>query len=129
MNTPTKKEVDKGTRVINYVIDLLIIYALTILIQQIFQMRLNPNIIAGIIFFFYYLLLESIFGQTLGKKITGTCVLDLNNKKPNFFKILIRTFLRYNPFDGVSYLFGKVQGTHDVLSRTRLKRIEAKNAE
>ena len=86
IKTLTKKEVDKGTRVINYIIDLFIIYSMTILIQQIFQTQLNPNIIAGILFFFYYLLLESIFGQTLGKKITGTCVLDLDNKKPTFLK-------------------------------------------
>lgn len=128
MKIPEKKEVDKGTRAINYIIDLLVIYLLTILIQMIFQTKMNPNIIAGILYFFYYLLFESITGQTLGKKITGTCVLDLKNKKPNFFKIFFRTILRFNPFDGISYLFGQVQGTHDILSRTRLQRTEAKNA-
>src|SRR5688500_17602145 len=127
MKIPENKEVDKGTRAINYIIDLLVIYLLTILFQMIFQTKMNPNIIAGILYFFYYLIFESTTGQTLGKKITGTCVLDLKNKKPNFFKIFFRTILRYNPFDGISYLFGQVQGTHDILSRTRLQRIEAKN--
>ena len=123
-NMLMKKEVDKGTRAINYIVDLAIIYILTIVIQLIFQTQINPNVIAGILYFLYYLLFESIFGQTIGKKITGTCVLDLNNKKPNFIKIFFRTILRYNPFDGISYLFGQVQGTHDVLSRTRLRRAE-----
>lgn len=59
-------------------------------------------------------------GQTLGKKITGTVVVDMYNQSPSNKRILIRTLLRFNPFDIWSYLFGAEQGGHDLISKTRL---------
>lgn len=118
---PQKKSIDKGTRAINFLIDVSVIYFSAMLIRAAIQLEINPNVLVGIIYFFYYLLFESISGQTLGKMITGTWVRDLKNEKPHFGRIFLRTFLRYNPFDITSYLFGQEQGTHDILSRTRLR--------
>lgn len=68
----------------------------------------------------YYFVFEFFTGRTPGKLITNTFVVDLENGKPSAKRIAIRTLLRLNPLDGISYLFGRVQGTHDVLSKTKL---------
>lgn len=70
--------------------------------------------------FFYYLISESLFQKTIGKIITKTHVVDKTGNKPKFRLILMRSFLRIIPIDGLSYLFGSEQGFHDKLSFTRL---------
>jgi hypothetical protein len=45
----------------------------------------------------------------------------MNHLKPTMGRIALRTILRLNPFDGLSYLFGQEQGGHDLLSKTRLQ--------
>lgn len=115
-----KAEVSKGTRLINAVVDLLVIYFLAIFLQIFLNGKIPANLILVLIYIIYYLTLEYCIGQTLGKLVTNSIVLDLKKNKPSFFRILLRTFLRFNPFDTISYLFGQEQGTHDILSRTRL---------
>lgn len=107
---------DKGTRIINFGIDLVIIS----IINNILIQFVNSASSTGIVYFCYYFILESIFGQTIGKMITKTKVVNKAYHKPNVWLIFIRTLLRFNPFDTASYLFGKVQGGHDVISKTRL---------
>ena len=74
---------------------------------------------ALISYFGYYLICESIWQQTLGKVITKTKVVDRNGNKPDFLRILGRSFARYIPFEPFSYLFnGYPVGWHDSLSKT-----------
>ena len=117
-------EISKGTRIINFIIDLIIIYIVYIIISVIINTFFNfsiPNIIYYLIYLAYYFIFESYNAQTIGKMITKTVVVDLNNLKPNIRRIVLRTILRLNPFDAFSYLFGREQGAHDRLSKTRLK--------
>ena len=119
-------EITKGTRIINFVIDITII----VVISEIFSAFLDPrfkNIIFYIVYLFYYFIFEFVKSQTIGKIITKTVVVDMNNLKPSFARVLLRTLLRLNPFDGYSYLFGQEQGGHDLISKTRLKKAPNKN--
>jgi len=70
----------------------------------------------------YYIILEALFGWTFGKLITGTRVVDENDEKPSFWRVLGRTLARFIPFEPFSFVFGKA-GWHDSLSGTRVVRV------
>lgn len=114
-------QVSKNDRIINFATDT----AVTIIISSILTVTIGQFIfypfLHATIVFLYYFLFEMFLGQTLGKMVTGTIVRNVKNEKANFIQILMRTLLRFNYFDQSSYLLGNEQGTHDVLSRTRLK--------
>jgi len=123
-------DIDKGTRAINYLIDVIAISFICQIIALTRENYINPNVFFFIVYFFYYLVFESLSGRTFGKLITNCKVVDKNNHKANFFRIFIRTFCRLSPFDWLSYAFGNVQGSHDVLSGTKLVRLDkTKNIE
>jgi uncharacterized RDD family membrane protein YckC len=67
---------------------------------------------------FNYLVLECLLGRSFGKLITGTVVVNGNGLKPGFKSILIRTFCRLIPFDGLSFLGKSGRIWHDSLSKT-----------
>ena len=67
---------------------------------------------------FYYLVLESLFGRSVGKFITGSIVVTKNGIKPNFSFICIRTLCRLIPFDALSFLGKSGRIWHDSLSNT-----------
>ena len=74
-----------------------------------------------LLYYLYYFIFELTNGQTIGKMITKTRVVNIGSgKKPNFLRILIRTVSRLIPIDFLSYLFS-VNGIHDILSKTELK--------
>jgi uncharacterized RDD family membrane protein YckC len=112
---------NKGKRAINFIIDVTIISATTAVIAMICNQTVQANLLFLPIHFSYYAICESVTGQTIEKRITKTVVVDVSNSKPGIFRILLRTLLRYNPFDLFSYLFGEEQGAHDKLSKTRLQ--------
>lgn len=73
-------------------------------------------------YYLYYFILELIYGQTIGKMITKTKVVNTDNdENPNFTRIFIRTISRLIPIDFLSYLITK-NGLHDILSKTELKK-------
>jgi uncharacterized RDD family membrane protein YckC len=72
----------------------------------------------------YYVVLESAFGWTIGKLITGTRVVRFDGDRPNVVQIMGRTFVRFVPFEPFSLLFGSsAQGWHDSWSGTRVVRV------
>lgn len=67
----------------------------------------------------YYVFFEAVFQRTLGKLITKTKVVDMEGKKPTFWRVVGRTFCRLIPFEPLSYLFGGFPiGWHDSISKT-----------
>lgn len=67
----------------------------------------------------YYLVFETYYQQTIGKMITGSVVINEYAKKPSFQEILLRTVIRYVPFDALSFLFSdNAIGWHDQWSKT-----------
>ena len=51
-------------------------------------------LILGFASFVYFVVLESLFGQTLGKRLVGIRVVDLEYRQPGFGRVLVRTLLR-----------------------------------
>lgn len=70
----------------------------------------------------YYLLMEGLYGRTLGKLITGTRVVTESGDRPPFGQIVKRTWLRAVPLEAFSF-FGTRPGWHDRWSKTRVIRI------
>lgn len=66
----------------------------------------------------YYLVLESCFGRTIGKFITGSVVVNENGLKPDFATICKRTLCRLIPFDVLSFLDKSGRFWHDSLSKS-----------
>lgn len=114
------KEIDKGIRVANFIVDTFVIVNISEILKGIVFQQTYKSLIVFIVWLVYYFAFESYNGRTLGKLLTKTIVVDMKNSRPGVLRILLRTILRINPFDSFSYLFGKEQGAHDLLSKTRL---------
>lgn len=112
---------NKGIRLVNFLIDLLVIALISVILVVILANPIYAKPASFLVFFFYYFVLELVFGKTIGKMVTKTKVVNLHEEQPGALLILIRTLLRFNPFDTLSYLFGISLGTHDVLSKTQLR--------
>ncbi len=122
----------KPERVVNFIIDNLLILIFTILFNAFFIFsesfyrtdNIIPTLIFLIIHISYYSIFELISGQTLGKKITKTKVIRRGTGKIGFFRILIRTITRLFILDYYSYLFGYEIGMHDLLSNTIVVKVK-----
>ncbi|MDX6182721.1 RDD family protein [Flavobacterium sp. Fl-77] len=68
-------------------------------------------------FLLYFIVGETLFQKTLGKIITKTKVVNLEGQKATLLDIIVRTFCRLIPFDGISYLY-TLNGFHDKVSKT-----------
>jgi len=79
---------------------------------------IKPFIFSYILFLAYYLVNEGIFGRTPAKYITKTKVVDIQGNKPSFKKILLRTILRFVPFEALTFLRKYPYGLHDSVSKT-----------
>ncbi|MES2409918.1 MAG: RDD family protein [Bacteroidota bacterium] len=66
----------------------------------------------------YYIFLETLFGQTIGKFITKTIVVDENGERVTHEVILIRTLCRLIPFYEFSFFGIPSRGWHDSISKT-----------
>jgi len=65
-----------------------------------------------------YLIMESLFGKSIGKFLTGTTVVNKKGVKPGFGVIFIRTLSRLIPFDVFSFLGKSGRIWHDSISNT-----------
>lgn len=116
----------KKTRFYNYVLDILGFWILNILHVFLFEDFIKSitgesflrNILYLLtLYFLYNFIFELLFARTLGKFLTGTKVIDYEDKKPNFKILLIRNLCRLIPFDAVSFLILE-NGWHDSISKT-----------
>lgn len=88
----------KIVRLFNCLIDLTILgITLYLLIEAIPENTIIETIIVPLVLLLYYCLLESNWGITLGKLITGSQVVDENYQIPSIDNILIRTICRLIP--------------------------------
>jgi uncharacterized RDD family membrane protein YckC len=117
-----------GKRFANYIIDLSIVFLLVFILSTLLYMvNLGSIVKAGKGFPFslgimavYFILLEAFTGKTIGKYITGTKVTDENGNRAGAEKILLRTVIRFIPFEQFSYFGEPCIGWHDKLSKTRV---------
>lgn len=121
---------DKGLRFANFIIDLVIRFALEYLLAILIavtaklagadgflQWMINVGFWEELIFgifvtLLYYNVMEITTGQTAGKLITGTSVVDYNGEKPDASTILTRSLCRIIPLEPLSFL-GDGRGWHD----------------
>lgn len=126
----------KGQRFLNCIIDLFIVYVLTIgigagvnilgqltgnfkLSEWIVSLTLIENLIFGlVVLFFYYAIMEMYLSRTFGKYFTKTVVVKHNGIKPNMKSIIIRTLVRMIAFEAFTFLNDNARGWHDTLSVT-----------
>ena len=114
----------KRVRLYNFLIDsalfFVIVIVFSILLKDyVTQEDLKYMMIA--VYYLYYFIMEWTTGQTVGKMITKSKVVNSGtDEKPGILSILIRTLCRLIPIDFFSYLFIPM-GIHDKLSKTELK--------
>lgn len=65
----------------------------------------------------YYFLMEYFFQQTLGKMLTKAYVIDEFGNRPNAGTLILRSIIRWVPFNRFSCLFNE-RGWHDRWSNT-----------
>jgi uncharacterized RDD family membrane protein YckC len=121
--------VGSGRRFANHIIDLvacqIVEFIIVVPIVLIWGDQ-NPiasdrlwNFLFGILVtILYYVAMESLTGRTLGKMVTKTIVVNEFGQKPSLGQIFKRTFCRFIPFEGFSFLDEKSRGWHDSLSKT-----------
>ena len=126
----------KGHRFINFIIDLFVVYLITIgigaainiigqlmdnykLSDWITSLTLIENLFFGlIVLFFYYAIMEMYLSRTFGKYFTKTLVVKHNGAKPKVKSIIVRTLVRMIAFEAFSFLNHNARGWHDTLSVT-----------
>jgi uncharacterized RDD family membrane protein YckC len=96
--------------------------AASILSHYLFQDFWSGYAVIMVIKFIYYWLMEYLFGQTLGKMITRTKVVNMQGQKPSALRLLARTASRFIPFDSFSFVIERA-GWHDTAADTRVIRI------
>jgi uncharacterized RDD family membrane protein YckC len=112
---------DKLVRLSNFVIDTSIFVVLIFIFMEVVPRQVgidNIKWVSILIYFLYYFILEYFGGQTVGKWITKSKVMNLEaGKEVQLGQILIRTIMRCIPVDILSYLFTN-NGFHDRISGT-----------
>lgn len=120
-----KKETKKSSRLFNWILDLSIILSFGFhnirflmkgfIFEEIAFLNSSPIWFFLIYLFFYYLVMEFLFLQTIGK-LHNNCMVEYQDNKIK--SILIRTFCRFIPFEVFSFLGEK--GWHDSMSKTKV---------
>lgn len=136
------KLASRGQRLTNYIIDLIFFYIFIFVFSLIFfavfstfgedevviegANTINSNfftewLFGAFVILFYYTLTEYFFkGKTLGKLITKTRAVTLDNERLDFKTVLKRSLCRLIPFEQFSFLSENDAGLHDKLSKTKV---------
>jgi uncharacterized RDD family membrane protein YckC len=117
-------DADAGKRFLNLLIDIGVVIFLIVIFNKIlyhhsiFSYLGMFKILDIAVVFAYFYGLENSLGQTVGKMITKTKVVNLDGAKPTTQQMLVRTFSRVIPLEPVLLIGGK--WLHDSLSQTRV---------
>lgn len=121
-------KVKTGKRLLNFLLDLLAIYIISVLILKFFHVDDDKYLFAVtiIVYFIYYFFLEATFGATIGKMITKTKVVSTGGKDVPAHICITRTLRRTIPilnlFDAISFLHTEKDGLNDRWTGTKLIR-------
>jgi hypothetical protein len=112
------KTVSGLTRFLHCVIDAIAMLPIHILLEL--QQPNSPVNFSTILlsWLVFYVFFESIFQKTPAKMIMGTIVIDKNGKKPGLAYIILRTFVRFVPFEFLSCFGTYTYAWHDKWSGT-----------
>jgi uncharacterized RDD family membrane protein YckC len=125
-NLPIQNELVNASltqRFVNNLVDRIVLYAL-IFATVLSGSAINRNfaiIAVLLIVALYYPITESVWGQSVGKLLTGTKVVDVEGNKISFSTAALRTICRIIPFEQFSFLFySDNRGWHDTITKTRV---------
>ncbi|HEY1041399.1 MAG TPA: RDD family protein [Candidatus Paceibacterota bacterium] len=109
-------------RLVNYLIDNVFIVVILLALFRIipFYREGTQFVVTLLVYFGYYFLFEYFCEKTLGKFITKTRVVTYENKKPSIDHFLLRTLVRFVPFEAFSFIAKRPVGFHDVWASTRV---------
>jgi uncharacterized RDD family membrane protein YckC len=121
------KQVGIGTRTLNFIVDTLIIFFLSLLAYNGWKFYAYYYHIIYIpfyyffwsILFLYYILFESIFSRTPGKWLSLSKVVNKNGKKATFLQIVLRSLARLTIIDCFFIPFLD-KTLHDFISKTEV---------
>lgn len=124
-------------RLANLVIDHVSIYLIVIVLLLIASIifgdqviekfeSISPMIINCSAILVYYIAFESLTAQTIGKMVTRTKVVSANGGKPSLKQVLVRTLIRFVPFEWITCIDDKSRGWHDSIPKTYVVRIASK---
>ena len=125
------KPVGIGTRVLNHLIDMIIIFTISYIIQKIndsygeqfkmYNQTFKYQFVFGYVYFFtmffYYFFSELIFKRTVGKLVSFTKVISSDGTKPNLWQIMVRSIVRLTIIEFLIFPFYEKM-LHDLLSKT-----------
>ncbi len=131
------KTVGIGTRVLNFLIDTIIIFFISYWISKMNQWYAEQYKIAGYTFkyyypfstiffavlFVYYTLMELVFTRTIGKFLSYSKVVNAEGKRPNFFQVIIRSAVRLTIID-IFFIPFLDKTLHDYFSKTNVVEID-----
>lgn len=119
-----------GTRVINFLVDAILIFILTYIAYRSWTWYVFYYHVKYFPFFYfweavtflYYLLLEGIWRRTPGKWISQTKVVSASGKKASFGQIVVRSIIRVVGIVLIDSLFFPIWGRtlHDYVSKTNV---------
>ncbi len=124
---------DKGKRLVNYLIDYLVIFGVMIFIGIVVfayddrmidieagsEIDLLSRIIGMIVYAIYYIVIEgSLKGKSIGKYLTKTRAVKIDGTPMETNDIVARSFSRIVPFEPFSFLGSRPGGWHDRWSKT-----------
>jgi uncharacterized RDD family membrane protein YckC len=121
------KEVGVGSRVINFLVDTIIIaliayglYKWNSFYVYYWHHKYYPFYMFFYSFLFiYYTILEAIFSRTPGKWLSITTVRNVEGGRPKFYQVLLRSLLRLTFID-MFFIPVFDRPLHDQLSKTRV---------
>jgi uncharacterized RDD family membrane protein YckC len=109
--------ISMGPRFGHFIIDMFIIQIISYLINLIPVFEIS-GFLDLLLYPLYYIIFEFFYQWTPGKFITGTIVIDDYGNKPDIQSIILRTFIRFVPFEPFSCLDEKSWGWHDKWTKT-----------
>ncbi len=114
----------KRIRLYNFLIDSTLFFVVVVIFSMLLKDYIAKEHLKYVmiaVYYLYYFIFEWTTGQTVGKMITKTKVVNSGtDMKPGILRTLIRTLSRLIPIDFLSYLFSS-NGMHDWISKTELK--------
>jgi uncharacterized RDD family membrane protein YckC len=121
------KEVGIGSRVINFVVDTILIALIAYALYKwnnfyvyYWQHKFYPFYLFFYpMVFVYYTIFETIAGRSPGKWLSITRVRNLKGERPAFYQVLLRSLLRLTFID-MFFIIIFDRPLHDQLSKTRV---------
>jgi uncharacterized RDD family membrane protein YckC len=120
------KYVGIGTRVLNFIIDTLLVFAISLLCNRarqfyVYYYQATPwpfYYFFWLIMVVYYFIFESFFGRTPGKWLTMSKVVNDKGSRPAIWQVFVRSILRVTLIIDCLFIPFTDRTLHDFASKT-----------